>query len=144
MAKWALIPLLLTACISGSANPPYPLYPATVPAPAPDKVSHLSGYVQFVDGRDVSSFGKSFDLLPGCHEVQTPLSYGHSEMNAGVMYWETGHVIYSMQMKPGYSYVISVSMEKTGGHTYGGQIQATERNADGVVTQTFNPIGRRN
>ncbi len=113
---------------------------ATLPA---EQVAYLSGYVQFVDGQDVSALGTSFELLPGPHEIQTPLSFGRSEINAGVMYSETGHIIYSMPMKAGYSYIISVEMEKTGGHTYRGQIHAYEKNAAGEVTRSFEPIGRR-
>ena len=141
-ARASIAAIALTACISGQPQA-YPLYPHTGPPVSPEQLAHLSGYVQLVDGRDVSSLGTSFDLLPGCHEVQTPLSYGHSELNAGSMYMKTGHIVYSMTMKAGYSYVIKANVEKTGGHTYGGQLQAYEKNAQGEVTRTLNPIGRR-
>ncbi len=142
VVRASIAAIALTACISGQQQA-YPLYPHTGPPVSPEQLAHLSGYVQLVDGRDVSSLGTSFDLLPGCHEVQTPLSYGHSELNAGSMYMKTGHVVYSMTMKAGYSYVIKANVEKTGGHTYGGQLEAFEKNAQGEVTRTLNPLGRR-
>jgi hypothetical protein len=48
-----------------------------------------------------------------------------------------------MPMKAGYWYAIKVEMEKIGGHTYSGRILAYEKNAQGLVTQTFDPRGRR-
>ena len=100
----------------------------------------MLGYVQVVDGRDVSTLGSSFDVLPGPHEVQTPSRWAHTELNVGGMYWITGHLTYSILMKPGYSYTIKVQMEKTGGDTYRGHIRAYESNSEGVMTRDFYPI----
>jgi len=51
-------------CISGAACAPtgsiHPLPPL-----GPEQVSTLTGYVQFVDGNDVSSLGGFFEILPG-------------------------------------------------------------------------------
>lgn len=132
----------LAACISSQPRA-YPLYPYPEAGVSTEQLAHLSGYVQVVDGRDVSTLGTSFDLLPGCHEIQTPQAYGHSEMNVGAMYCKTGHIVYSIDMKAGCSYSIKVEMEKTGGHTYACRVQAYARNAIGEVKQTFDPIGQR-
>ncbi len=61
-------------------------------------------------------------------------------LGIGGMYWITGHLTYSILMKPGYSYTIKVQMEKTGGDTYRGHIHAYESNREGVVTRDFYPI----
>lgn len=139
-ALLAVAPLAFTACISGGRTQGYPLYPPSEPPPAQEQLAHLLGYVQVVDGRDVSSLGTSFDLLPGWHVVQTPSQWGHTELNAGGVAWNTGHLTYKMQMKAGYSYVIKVEIEKTGGITYRGGAHAYESDGRGAVTQTFHPI----
>jgi hypothetical protein len=68
--------LSTAGCISGAGVRPYRLYP---PAPQPlvaEQVSTLTGYVQFVDDKDVSSLGGYFELLPSCHVIGTPSRMG--------------------------------------------------------------------
>jgi hypothetical protein len=55
-----------------------PLYPQTEPLPDVSRVALLSGYVRSVDGQNVSARGSVFELLPGCHVVRTPESWGRS------------------------------------------------------------------
>jgi len=70
--------LVLSAagCLSGAGVRPYRLYPPAPQPLGPDQVSTLTGYVQFVDDKDVSSLGGYFELLPGCHVIGTPLRGG--------------------------------------------------------------------
>jgi hypothetical protein len=140
---WAIIAGLLTACISGSQNQAYPLYPHTQPLPR-EQLAHLTGYIQIVDGRDVSTIGTSFDLLPGCHVVVTPEQWGHTELNAGGMSMNTGHLAYAFPMKAGYTYAIRVQMEKKSGTVLAGNVEAHELDAAGVVTRTFDRVAPSN
>lgn len=126
------------------APKPIPWYLPTEPAPAQEQLAHLAGYVQVVDGRDVSSLGTSFDLLPGYHVVQTPSRWAHTELNVGGMYCITGRLSYTIQMRAGYWYVGQVDMEKTGGDTYKCRVRVYENDGQGRATQTFNPTAAGN
>jgi hypothetical protein len=67
--------LILAAVASGCiarGDRGTPLYPTADGLREPHELAHLSGYVQAVDGNDVSSKSAPFDLLPGCHVVTTP------------------------------------------------------------------------
>lgn len=83
-------PLLLAAltlsCIHAPEQPPgYPLYPTSGTRPARDQVAELvtsmpggssfgggsEALIKKVDGKDVGTLDSSFELLPGCHIVQT-------------------------------------------------------------------------
>lgn len=140
LTHWTFASLLLIGCISSSHDHAYPLYPhAEQPLPR-EQVAHLTGYVQIVDGHDVSTLGTSFDLLPGCHVVVTPSQWGHTELNAGGMWLNTGHLTYAFPMKAGYTYAIRVEMEKKGGTVLSGNVKAHEFDAAGAVTRTFDLV----
>ncbi len=127
-----------TGCIA--SNPPrnIPLYEQPQSTIAPERVVRLNGYVQLVDGRDVSSKGDSFELLPGCHVVVTPEKWGHTEYNAGAMVvWITGHVRYAIPMHAGRSYSIRVDADPQNSTGVTGVTTAREFDAEGRLLRTF-------
>ena len=95
------------ACLSGAGVRPYRLYPPMPQPLAPEQVSTLTGYVQFVDGNDVSSLGGYFELLPGCHVVGTPSHMGvPTPGRASVGTWTTGRRTFALPMRAGHQYRI--------------------------------------
>src|SRR6185369_2007909 len=73
--RLASLALLAGACGTQAATG-YPLYPKLGDGPGADKVSTLYGPIQTVDGQDVSSKGRTFELLPGCHVVTLQRNIG--------------------------------------------------------------------
>jgi hypothetical protein len=101
--------LSASACMSGGAARPDRLYPPTPQPLGPEQVSTLTGYVQFVDNKDVSTIGGYFELLPGCHVIGTPSHWG--EQSAGgnaVVTATTGRWTFALPMKAGRQYRIEV------------------------------------
>ncbi len=74
----------------------------------------------------------------------TPTQWGRSELNAGAMWLNTGHLTYAIPMKAGYSYAIKVEMEKKTGTVLGGSVEAHELDAAGVVTRKFDLVASTN
>lgn len=129
--------VLATGCIAGQ-DPGYPLYPVDPPR-ASHEVARLVGYVRFVDGQDVSSLGKAFELLPGCHVVGTPSSWTQGQVNAGATTVQTGRVDFALPMRAGHQYVIEVYVEPMTGPTGRAGVRALERTASGETTHVFVP-----
>jgi hypothetical protein len=131
------LPLLLLACssllgcFSGGSGLGYPLYPHTEQALPRDQVAVLIGAVESVDGQRVAQWGHSFALLPGCHEVTNLQHWGGADNNSAVMA-TLPRLRYSIPMRQGYNYVLNVS-----GGTGSVSISATEQDASGQVTQSF-------
>ncbi|HTA89220.1 MAG TPA: hypothetical protein VK745_06585 [Polyangiaceae bacterium] len=126
--------LLLLDCFSGAGEAGYPLYPhgdgATLPR---EKVALLVGAVESVDGERVAQFGHSFALLPGCHEVTNLQHWGGAD-NVSASMATLPELHYSIPMREGFNYILDVA----GG---GGRvsISAREQDANGQVTQSFEP-----
>jgi hypothetical protein len=101
--------LLAPACIAGPGPRPDQLY-APGPQPlGPAQVSTLTGYVQFVDNKDVSSLGGYFELLPGCHVIGTPSHWGERSVGGNaVVTATTGRWTFALPMKAGHQYRIEV------------------------------------
>ena len=103
--------LALTAvgCLSGAGVRPYRLYPAAPQPLAPEQVSTLTGHVQFVDDKDVLSFGGYFELLPGCHLIGTPSRTGvPTPGRTSVGNFTTGRLNFALPMRAGHQYRIEV------------------------------------
>jgi hypothetical protein len=101
--------LVLSAagCLSGAGVRPYRLYPPAPQPLGPDQVSTLTGYVQFVDDKDVSSLGGYFELLPGCHVIGTPLRGGvPTPGRTSVGTFATGRLDFALPMRAGHQYRI--------------------------------------
>jgi hypothetical protein len=99
----------------------------------------LAGYVQYVDGQDVSSHGSHFELMPGCHVVVTPRSWGKSEGTFGAVVVPTGHVAYAMDMRAGHDYLIDVRITEFSGPHGSAEIVAYERGPGGSGTAQLTP-----
>lgn len=144
MQKHALVfmmtlALSASACLSGPGPRPDRLYP-TPPQPlAPDQVSTLTGYVQFVDDRDVSELGGYFELLPGCHIIGTPSHMSApfpSTRSVGTM--TTGRWTFALPMSAGHQYQISVIMPTA--RTVPLTIKAYETDLRGHKTREFERV----
>ena len=103
------VALSAAACISATGLRPYRLYPPAPQPLDPEQVSTLTGYVQFVDDKDVSSLGGSWELLPGCHVIGTPSHW--SERSPGsyaAVVATTGRWTFALPMRAGHRYRIEV------------------------------------
>ena len=94
-------------CLSGAGVRPYRLYPPVPQPPGPEQVSTLTGHVQFVDDKDVSSLGGYFELLPGCHVIGTP-SRGWLPVGKSGTVAPTGRLTFALPMRAGHQYRIEV------------------------------------
>ncbi|MBN2195918.1 MAG: hypothetical protein JW751_24080 [Polyangiaceae bacterium] len=141
MSRW-LAPLAALAIGGCNANQSrgYPLYPATGSEPLPEELSRLTGYVKYVDGEDVSRYGSTFRLLPGCHLVRTPRAWGHTESTYGGVVVKTGELAFALPMRAGYTYVIAIETEQTSGLVGKAEVRAYERTASGEATREFSPV----
>ena len=129
---------VVAACIAATPRG-YPLYPTGGSITDPSQVSRLVGYVRYVDGDDVSDHGASFELLPGCHFVETPTKWGSLGDNGGVVA-TTGKATFALPMKGGYQYAVVVEVESTAGPTGAVRVRAYEHDPGGAVTRTFTPV----
>jgi hypothetical protein len=101
------------------------------------EVARLAGYVQYVDGRDVSAYGGSFELLPGCHVIGTPSEWGSAKDNTAAVRATTGKQIFALPMKAGCAYDVELEVPEMTGPTGTIAIRAYERDARGEKTRTF-------
>jgi hypothetical protein len=130
--------LSTVACVTGAGPTPERLYAPTTQALRADEVSTLSGYVQFVDGKDVSSLGTNFELLPGCHVIGTPSQWGaHSAGADSVVTATTGHWPFVLPMRAGYQYRIEVKVGAMTGPTGSLTIKGYESDLAGNETKEF-------
>jgi len=104
----------------------------------------LDGYVHSVDGVEVSSLARPFELLPGCHVVETPERWSSKGGGPhGVTVATTGHREFALPMRPGCSYIVDLHV--TPGFGFDTQrpaaLLATELCAAGEPTRVFQPSG---
>jgi hypothetical protein len=115
MVSMLTFALSAVACVSGGGTLPDRLYPPAPQPLGPQQVSTLSGYVQFVDDKDVSSLSGYFELLPGCHVIGTPSRTGvPTPGRTSVGIFTTGRWTFALPMKAGHQYRIEVSTGVTG------------------------------
>jgi hypothetical protein len=135
---WGLALLLGVSCIARASR--YPLYPATEQPLPRDRIAVLGGYVARVDGRDVLGLGSSFELLPGCHVVETPTRWGKGG-EQGAVVATTGRLVFAVPMRAGHDYEIVVELGPPMGPPVGTlQIRADESDAAGRVVRSFAPV----
>ena len=126
-------------CVASSPRG-YPLYPSPDGArPDESQVAQLGGYVRYVDGADMSSHGTSFEVLPGCHVVGTPSTWGDATSNTAAVIMTTGRLTFALPMKSGYRYTVRAEVEHMTGPTGTGGIKAYESDGRGTTTRTFGP-----
>ena len=130
--------LSAAACISGGGPLPDRLYPPTRQPLGPQQVSTLSGYVQFVDGKDVSLLGGYFELLPGCHVIGTPSHWAEqSPGGRSVVTATTGRWTFALPMRAGHQYRIEVSSGVATGTILRLTIKGYESDLGGHQTREF-------
>jgi hypothetical protein len=132
-----VLALSAAGCITDGGKV-HALYVSDTPLP-PERLATLAGYVARVDGRDVSSLGAgAFELLPGCHLVETPTRWGKGS-ERGAVVATTGRLTFALPMRAGHSYVIDVEVGPLTAPTGSLWIRATETDASGERTGTFTP-----
>jgi hypothetical protein len=132
------------------ASPGYALYPPSRGHLPSNQVARLSAslpvgagpgtgassFIKAVDGRDVSTLDSLFDLLPGCHVVQTASSLLMSNGNV-TMTGQIGSRAFAFPMKAAFEYAVVLELiEGMGG---GGRVSVygVEKDATGKQTATF-------
>jgi hypothetical protein len=127
-----------------------PLYPVSGQRLPPDKIAQLTvklpygggpgngatSFIRAVDGRDVSAMDPVFDLLPGCHVVETESNF---LMTNGNITWTgvLGSRGFVFPMKAGFQYVIVVDLRDNMGDSGRISVIGVEQDASGKQTRTF-------
>lgn len=126
-----VLPLLLAACV-GRETRGVPLYPG--PARGADEVAGLIGDIDTVDGRDVSSSERSFEVLPGCHVVTTRARVAQGWTVAGIPPRWT----FVIQVQAGHGYVLEYT-----GRSGTSAMNALEKDARGQIVASLAPTSDR-
>jgi hypothetical protein len=136
----ASLTLCLVACGAAGQRRGVPLYPTPAQPLEPNEVALLEGYVAEVDGEELGEedVGGVFELLPGCHIVQTPPEWTRHQMDGAVMV-ETGVLRFALPMRGGHSYEIRIVLGNESTETGSAVVVAVETDAKGDKTQTFEP-----
>jgi hypothetical protein len=128
-----LVLSLLPACITGGGRS-HQLYPGDARPPA--EVARLIGPIGAVDGQDVSKFGKSFALLPGCHVVKLAEKTGEiSEMGSGGYVASLPAALYAFRMQARHTYEIQVQLDGNAPPVGRITIRAWDRAPDGLSVE---------
>ena len=151
LARTKLLAAVL--CLAGSACaarlseiPAYPLYPNPERRLDASKVARLvaltdapmsRALLKSVDGKDLpDQSGQAFELLPGCHVVQTT---DNLTMANEYVTWRgnIGSRVFPLRMKPGHTYVVRLSLlqDMSGGARV--SIRAEEQDPGGTSSATF-------
>jgi hypothetical protein len=156
--RWPIVFAALTcwACVPSAAEQPpgYPLYgDSRLPRgqvaelvtlmPGGTSVGAGSeGLIKSVDGKDVSTLDTAFELLPGCHIVQTS---SRVLISNDKIIWrgELGTNTFAMQMKPGNTYVVKLELVDTMNSSGRITMSAIEENATGQEIQRLTPGSER-
>lgn len=143
--------MLIAGCgTSSGAFQGYPLYPVSGQRLPDSKIARLSvklpygggpgsgatSFIKAVDRRDVSALDPVFDLLPGCHAVETE---SHFMMTNGNITWtgELGSRGFAFPMKAGFQYVIVVELRESMGGSGRILVTGVEQDASGKQTREF-------
>ncbi len=126
--------LVVAGCFPSAASAPYPLYSRTNAPPPAAEIATLAGPIGTVDGERVAKLGSTFALEAGCHEVTNQLFWGGSDnMSASIAHLPELHFFVPMRGRT--SYVLEIA----GGGGGDVAISMTEHDANGNVTQQFEP-----
>jgi hypothetical protein len=128
------------ACIAGVPRG-YPLYTA-VPRPGVDQVAMLAGYVARVDLREVGSLGGIFELLPGCHVIETPTKWAEGS-SYGALVATTGTITFAIPTRPAHRYEIVVEADVPTGPVGPISIRARESDLAGETVRFWGPARSR-
>jgi hypothetical protein len=133
--------LLMPACIVREGKP-YALYPNPEQPRASKEVARLMGPIGSVDGRDVSRLGKSFSLLPGCHQVTLARKVAEVNTVSPTSYVATlpPDVTYAVDMQASHTYEFQVSIRgNTGPTATDAAVTGWDRDEQGHATQIPEP-----
>ena len=140
--------VLGTGCLAGPAGGRgSPLYPVGPAKPSPGEVATLDyrrpsgsapgvgspSFIRSVDGRDVSTLTAPFELLPGCHVVETagrPVTAGKLAAYTG----DLGPHLFALRMRAAHEYTVVEEAEPVGGFA-SISVHAIERDPAGKQTQ---------
>jgi hypothetical protein len=151
---WGILLAILGAgCLSAaSASRGYPLYAVSSDRPTVSQVATLSAtvgvgamsrrggpsiFIKKVDGRDVSEFGATFELLPGCHVVE-PASPALAQR------WAPSDTVeplaFVLSMQAGHAYTIVLDLFEGGVGGRGRNLYGVEQDSSWQRTATFQPV----
>ena len=125
--------LLLPACIVREGKP-YALYPNPEQPRPSQEIGRLVGPIGTVDGRDVSRLGKSFAVLPGCHEVKLARKVAEVNTVGPTAYVATlpPDVVYALHVQAAHTYEFEVHVRgNTGPTTTDAFVSAWDRDPQG-------------
>lgn len=103
----------------------------------------LAGYVARVDQREVQSLGGLFELLPGCHVIETPTHWAEGSQY-GALVATTGTVTFAIPMGPAHRYEIVVEGDVPTGPVGPYAIRARESDLAGNTVRFWGPARSRN
>jgi hypothetical protein len=153
MRRTLLVLALSLACAHTVAQPSgYPLYANSGARLPHDRVAQLTtlmpggssvgggsaAFIKAVDGKDVSTLDTSFELLPGCHIVQTARELLVANQ---AITWrgELGSRAFAFHMKPGNTYIVKVDLQEGMSGSARVLVYGIEQDAAGGEVQRLEP-----
>jgi len=130
----ALAAFAACGCGVGARTRGYPLHDN--PNQPLSRVARLHGYVEAVDGESVTEHGHLFELMPGCHVLRTPRTWGGSGTDRTVTA-ETGNLRFVIQMRAGHEYEVRVLLLEAVGRI---EVEAVEKDPNGDVVAKHLPV----
>ncbi len=132
----AVLAMLATACVGGASRGT-PLYAPRGQMLPVTEVAQLVGDIATVDGKSVH--GRNFELLPGCHVVTTPTSWGARDQSGSVS-GNMPRLTFVITMQANKSYVMEYELLSRTGNGGTVALHALERDAAGNTTSTLLPV----
>ena len=116
----------------------YPLYPNPEVRREAGRVAKLTGPVATVDGVNVASKGKFFELAPGCHVVTLLRKIGEGYENAA---WseDLPKLVFAFKMTAGNVYSIETRHQMGTNQNGSVFVSAVERDGSGMVIGQLPP-----
>lgn len=117
-----------------AALPPGQVATLDVQVPYPSSPGMVRTFIQTVDGRDVASLASPFELLPGCHVVETAPHW--SGTKARLIYFPslTGTHVFPIRMRAGRAYTVVEKWSEPLGPLMTISVHAIERDPAGGQT----------
>jgi hypothetical protein len=151
----ALLVTVSLITVAGCASTPrgYPLYSESIGRLPVAHVARLNtsmpvgaspyggaaSFIRAVDGWQVSHLDRAFELLPGCHVVETEgrviVASGNTTQSPAV-----GSQAFVLHMKPGYEYVVVVEMYEGMTDPAPMLVHTVEKDPSGAPTGTVAPV----
>ena len=134
----ALGSLLLSGCVQHATARGEALYPFVGGQPyARSAVAGVSGALESIDDKSVKA-GQAYEVLPGCHQLRNYTRWGGSDAYTAVAA-TLPSLLFSINMRPGYNYVIRVAQALSTGSGGTLEIIAEEQTLSGVATKRYQP-----